>query len=359
VLSAPGNSTVINPLTTLVQAVIDQGGGTIDAAEAEAQVKTALGLDPALDLLATDLIAEAAAGDLSALDAQKASAIVVAILSAAEDAAGNAAGEQAAVDQLAALISDAAAGSTQLDLTDSAVIEEVLTAAAPDAGDLGSVAESVADSADAIAAAKTLDEISSSQAEAVLTGNELDNVLTGGTRGDTLTGAGGDDELSGNGGNDILLGGDGDDYLVGGDGFDLMYGGLGNDVFAVGGGEGEAGAFGGLSVDVVFDFDRLGDDVLDFGDATLLGSETFGNINAAEKTLHGELDGVDKHALGKQFVTVVFGDSDHDGTADFAVALIGTKKIDANDVIFGIEASDLGFMPTSGLVPLAADTVWP
>ena len=338
VLSAPGGSTVINPLTTLVQAIVDQSGGATDAAAAEAQLKTALGLDPGLDLLSTDLLAEAAAGNAAALDAQKAAATVVTILAAAEDAAGNDGGEAAAVDQLAQMIADAAQSSGTVDLTDSDVIEDVLTAAAPDAPDLGSVADSVAASAQAIQEAETLEEVTSSQAEAMLTGNDLDNVLASGALGDTLTGAGGNDRLFGNGGNDRLLGGDGDDYLVGGDGFDMLYGGAGADTFVVGGGTPIDGAFHGLSVDVVFDFNARAGDVLDFGDAVLLRSELFGNINAAEKTLGGDLDGIAKPDTAKQFVTVLFGDSNEDGVADFAVALIGTKSIDATAVTHGSDA---------------------
>ena len=219
VLSAPSGATVINPLTTLIQAVVEQSGGALSVAEAETQVQNALGLDASLDLLSADLIALAAAGSAGALEAQKSAAIIVAILSAAEELAGGSSGaEAAAVGELATIIAGSS-GTGSVDLTSSALIEDLLSAAAPSA-DAAAAAVIVAAAANDIEAATNLDELASSQSSALLTGNHLANMLEGGDFDDTLTGLGGDDVLRGGGGNDVLAGGSGADRLEGGAGED-------------------------------------------------------------------------------------------------------------------------------------------
>jgi serralysin len=73
--------------------------------------------------------------------------------------------------------------------------------------------------------------------------------------------------------------------------------------------------------------------VLALVDAVLLRTQSFGNVNAAEKALGVELDGLPKHADPKAFVTVAFADANGDGVADFGVALIGVKSLGAGDVL--------------------------
>ena len=336
VLTAPNGATVVNPLTTLVQAIAVQDG--VDPAAAEAQLLAALGLDPGMDLLNTDLIEAAAGGDAGALEAQKAAAIVVAILTAAEDAAGGAPGaESDAVDALAALIADAAAGGGAVDLTDSAVIEEVLESAAPGAGDLGAIADQVAETAETIDQAETLEEIADSQAEALLTGNDLDNILTGGNQ---------DDVLSGFGGNDRLTGGNGVDRASGGTGNDVFIHQINVDKVA--------SKTGPIALDLILDFQH-GQDKIDLsgidavagqaGDQAFrlvnnnsgnragdLWIKTYGSMAAAEDALEMELDGVAgiSTAVGK--VSVLFGNVDG-GAPDFALVLIGAPTITVSDLI--------------------------
>ncbi len=227
VLQAPEGSSVVNPLTTLVAAVMAESGGTVDAADAEEQVKAALGIDASIDLLTTDLIAGAAGGDAAALAAQKAAVIVVTILSAADDLAADGDGQGAALGALAALIAEAPVGTT-VDITDTAVIGEMLAAAAPGV-DVGAAAAAVASSAETISESESLEELADAQSEALLTGNELDNDLTGGAQDDDMSGLGGDDRLAGMAGDDLLDGGDGDDALLGGEGDDVLRGGEGAD----------------------------------------------------------------------------------------------------------------------------------
>lgn len=78
--------------------------------------------------------------------------------------------------------------------------------------------------------------------------------------------------------------------LIGGNGFGSLWSDAGNDIFVFGGGTPAPGARGGLALDVIFDFDVNGGDLLDFGSGTVLRWETFGNINAAEKRLGVDLD---------------------------------------------------------------------
>jgi Ca2+-binding RTX toxin-like protein len=228
VLQAPEGSTVVNPLTTLVAAVMAESGGTVDAANAEGQVRAALGIDPSIDLLTTDLIAGAAGGDAAALAAQKAAVIVVTILSAADNLAADGDGQGAALGALAALIAEAPVGTT-VDITDAVVIGEMLAAAAPGA-DVGAAAAAVASSAETISASDSLEGLADAQSKALLTGNELDNDLTGGAQDDEMSGLGGDDSLAGMAGDDLLDGGDGEDVLSGGDANDVLRGGAGADI---------------------------------------------------------------------------------------------------------------------------------
>ncbi len=110
-LSAPGDATVITPLTTLVQALIDQSGGTLSATDAGAQVAQAFGLTD-FDVNTTDPVAT---DNLAAL---KAGAQVAAIISVAAAAAGadNAAAASTAVAQsLAQAITNSEGGSVALD----------------------------------------------------------------------------------------------------------------------------------------------------------------------------------------------------------------------------------------------------
>jgi Ca2+-binding RTX toxin-like protein len=221
-LSAPAGSTVVNPLTTLVQAILDSPSSDPDLTPqgAAEMVAASLGISANIDLLNTDVFSAAAAGDTQALQAQAAAAIIVSILVTATDAGGATAGTQV-LENLAEMVvedrqSPEAAG---VDLTQAAAIEDALAGAlAPD--QIAQVTPGLVEAAGEISAADSLAEMSEAQAEALTTGNDLDNVLTGGSMNDELFGFGGNDRLSGNGGDDRLAGGAGDDLLDGGAGND-------------------------------------------------------------------------------------------------------------------------------------------
>ncbi|HEY0625218.1 MAG TPA: calcium-binding protein [Allosphingosinicella sp.] len=86
-------------------------------------------------------------------------------------------------------------------------------------------------------------------------GNAGDNVITGQMLNDKLIGHDGNDTLRGAEGGDILDGGDGNDVLIGGSGGDELGGGRGADRFVT--------SVFGDGVDMIHDFNRAQNDVID------------------------------------------------------------------------------------------------
>ncbi|MCM2309429.1 MAG: Ig-like domain-containing protein, partial [Sulfuritalea sp.] len=130
VFKAPAGSTVISPLTTLVQTMIAQNPGT-SVATASAAVVTALGLAGGTDLTTYDPLAALAAnaGDAAALTIQKAAAQVATLVDLASDApaAGSTSTQTAAavISNIVTQIGDPTA-PTVISLTDVAVITAAL-----------------------------------------------------------------------------------------------------------------------------------------------------------------------------------------------------------------------------------------
>ncbi|WP_187335034.1 M10 family metallopeptidase C-terminal domain-containing protein [Novosphingopyxis iocasae] len=167
-------------------------------------------------------------------------------------------------------------------------------------------------------------------------------------------GGSGHDLLVGNKASNVLIGNDGDDTFVGGDSVDFFTGGAGKDTFfAEINATKVAAKSGSISVDVITDFET-GIDMIDLGlidantsidgqqgfvlvknstgEAGQLWTKTFGNINAAEKSLGIDIPGLSGPNVNLGKVTVVFGDVDGGG-ADFAFFLIGTSKVSAADFV--------------------------
>lgn len=142
VLKAPAGSTVVSPLTTMVQQLVSQGDGTTVEA-ATASVLGALGLDPETDLLNVDPIAD---GN----DALFAAGAQVAQFLALAEAAGLPA--EAAADALAEALADPDVAEGLL--SDADALNDVLVAANTAAGDgavdLGSLAATITNSNTAI-----------------------------------------------------------------------------------------------------------------------------------------------------------------------------------------------------------------
>ena len=119
--SAPTGSTVVTPLTTLIQELIDDGK---TAAQAEAAVEQAFGLDGTLDLTHLDPIAAASAGGaagLAALEVQKAAAAVAEVLNSVDNEGGD---TDNSLNVLAGLVD----GGGAVDLTNSTVLTTVIAA---------------------------------------------------------------------------------------------------------------------------------------------------------------------------------------------------------------------------------------
>lgn len=177
---------------------------------------------------------------------------------------------------------------------------------------------------------------------------------TGGSGNDTLIGNSANNVLTGNGGKDVLLGRDGNDTIRGGDGLDVATLGAGNDTFVA-----EVTATkiatkaGSMSVDIITDFDANGNDLIDLsgigqefifkgtdanknvGDLTY---KTYASVNGAENALGFDIDGNPGASGVSGLVTVVFGNVDG-GKPDFAIVLLGTANVSADDFLYGGSSS--------------------
>lgn len=179
------------------------------------------------------------------------------------------------------------------------------------------------------------------------TGGSGNDSLIGNAAANVLSGNGGNDTLLGRGGNDRLFGGDGDDLLIGGDGTDRFTGGAGADIFlAEINATKVASKDGPVSLDLILDFE-VGVDKIDVSDLGVfnwrgnaankyagdLSIKTFGSVNAAEKALGIDIDGVDGKSPFDGHVTVVFGNVDG-GAPDFLLVVTGTPALGNADFIF-------------------------
>ena len=114
--TAVAGSTIINPITTLVQELVESGK---TQAQAETLVKTALGIDSSVNLSSYDPIKDT--NSEASLSYQKAAIQVANLVTIAENLDG-----VDSSDAVSALASQIASSTTLLDLTDSSVIETFL-----------------------------------------------------------------------------------------------------------------------------------------------------------------------------------------------------------------------------------------
>lgn len=152
-------------------------------------------------------------------------------------------------------------------------------------------------------------------------GDGAANKLMGAGGNDALFGFGGDDRLEGGAGNDMLYGGAQNDTLVGGTGMDSMTGGNGADKFVYGSAA-ETGT-GATTRDLIVDFNMAEGDKIDLSaidaNENLAGNQAF--IFIGTQGFHdvaGELRF--NHSNGN---TLISGDIDGDGSADFRIELTG------------------------------------
>lgn len=151
------------------------------------------------------------------------------------------------------------------------------------------------------------------------TGNELNNTIIGNAL---------NNSLSGHSGADLLQGGLGSDRLTGGDGKDTLIGGSGNDIFDF-----NALSETGLSSstwDIISDFTRGQDKIdlstLDANTATTTSNEAFTSVigSTSAFTAAGQL---------KVVSGVLYGNTDADSTAEFAIQLTGISALSTTDFI--------------------------
>ena len=198
-----------------------------------------------------------------------------------------------------------------------------------------------------------------------ISGNAMDNRLFGGSGNDTVEGMAGDDTLRGDSGSDVVRGEDGSDSLRGGSGTDALYGGAGDDGIwgdvagdrlygdegedVLVGGAGRDTLYGGADADS-FVFRAVADSAagstlrdvisgfetgLDLIDLTridantvlngnqafaFIGTAAFGSIAGQLRAIHGAF-------------SVLQGDVNGDGVADFELQLNGIATLRVNDIL--------------------------
>jgi peptidyl-prolyl cis-trans isomerase B (cyclophilin B) len=183
----------------------------------------------------------------------------------------------------------------------------------------------------------------------VLEGLNGNDFGSGGNGNDVIVGNKGSDSLSGDDGDDLIRGGQDGDFIFGGNGNDLIFGDLGTDAMRGGEGNDTFGFLPGHSPfttepDHINDFDIFGDDFLDLGAAGNAANfrnsgetaATFDGARAiADDIMNGTVIYVTVTQQGSPDSTIVFWDTDGDGSADEAIVLDGTPQVllEANDII--------------------------
>jgi D-alanyl-D-alanine carboxypeptidase len=154
-----------------------------------------------------------------------------------------------------------------------------------------------------------------------------------------LMGLGGNDRLSGGNGDDHLLGGEGADVLTGRKGSDMLVGGEGRDVL-IGGGDGDRFVFSNIldtgvtksTRDVIKDFDADEDRISLWSidaNAALDGNQAFRFLGS--KAFDGKAGAL--HVRKSSLATIIEGDVNGDGKADFQIELVGSYRLNADDFI--------------------------
>jgi len=181
------------------------------------------------------------------------------------------------------------------------------------------------------------DKLKGTKGDDVIFGLGGKDVLKGGNGNDILDGGAGKDVLKGQNGNDTLIGGAGKDKLDGGKGDDVLIGGAGKDVLK--GGKGadtfvfelaSDSTVKGNGRDIIKDFSRKQGDKIDVSAIDPLNdSGTFHYIGKAK--FSGEAGELGYAKKGGK--TLISGDLDGDGKADFSVALSKAMNMKEADFI--------------------------
>jgi Ca2+-binding RTX toxin-like protein len=142
---------------------------------------------------------------------------------------------------------------------------------------------------------------------------------------DKMRGFGGNDTLLGNAGNDTLSGDGGHDTLCGGSGADSLTGNAGADVFDYNLATDSSNAKRDVITDFVRGMDKIDLSGIDANTGADRNQAFTGFIKAsAEFTRAGQLKFVDG---------VLFGNTDSDAVAEFAIVLTGVTKLSVADLV--------------------------
>ncbi len=193
------------------------------------------------------------------------------------------------------------------------------------------------------------DDIRGQQGKDRIEGEGGDDVISGGSKADVLLGGDDNDTISGDGGNDKIRGGSGSDTLNGGKGADDIRGGNGADIIS--GGNGKDFLFGGNGADI-FELksaseskvgakfrDKIGDfqqgtdlfDVSAIDAGSAVGDQSFVFIGSSGFSgAEGELR---YRKLSSSDKTILSGDIDGDGSADFQMEVSGAFDFMATDFV--------------------------
>ena len=156
---------------------------------------------------------------------------------------------------------------------------------------------------------------------------------TGGSGADTLlaienlTGSNYNDRLTGNTAANLLNGGGGNDILVGGMGKDVLTGGIGNDIFDF-----NALTETGLTSatwDIISDFTRGADKI----DLSTLDANTATATNEAFHSVIGSTAAFSAAGQLKVSAGVLYGNTDADSAAEFAIQIVGISNVTTADFI--------------------------
>ncbi len=159
--------------------------------------------------------------------------------------------------------------------------------------------------------------------------------IVGSNYADSLTGNAGNNLLEGELGNDILSGGAGNDILTGGAGADKLTGGAGNDIFDFNAlpDSGITSASWDIITDFVHGQDKIDLSTLDANALTTTVNEAFAFIGSAafSNNATGQLR-YDYDAASAS--GMLYGSTDADTAAEFAIQLTGVSSLTATDMVF-------------------------
>ncbi|VVM54546.1 beta strand repeat-containing protein [Pseudomonas fluorescens] len=144
---------------------------------------------------------------------------------------------------------------------------------------------------------------------------------------ENLTGSNHNDKLTGNAAANLLNGGSGNDILIGGMGKDVLTGGAGNDIFDF-----NVVAETGLTSstwDIISDFTRGADKI----DLSTLDANTATVTNEAFNSIIGSTAAFSAAGQLKVSGGVLYGNTDADGAAEFAIQIVGLNTATTADFI--------------------------